>query len=269
MSFWAETFTFNSRSCTDFELMLYDIGDNGSEESEFASTVTVQEDTISGRWRPLFYGVKYQNKLTFELTFGVDQCRLDEERYLSRSEIDAIATWLTGHDEYHWLTIDQEDMEDIRYKCMITGLKLTSYGKLPFALQATVTCDSPYAYRTPFEQNYIVNGTASFTIDNMSALNGYFYPKVSYQRTSKSTNTLILENVTDGNRKFIINNIPNAVNRIDIDNDVCVITNDQDLNLYGGCNYKWLRLKPGNNVLNITANGTVTLLCEFPINVGG
>lgn len=267
MSFWAETFTFNGTSCQNYDLMLYDIGGDDSNDPEFASVVTVTDEWVGSRWRPYFYGSKFQNKLTFDLVFGVNECRIDQGEYLTRSEIDAIATWLTGHDEYHWLTIDQEDLEGIRYRCMVTGLKTVSYGRIPWALQATVTCDGPFAYRTPTSVTYNSTGSRQIQFENKSSLNGYYYPVIRFDR--RSGTSFSIENVTDGGRTFTMSNIPTSITTIQVDNDSCVITDDQDINLYGNCNYNWLRLKKGMNTLNLTGNGVFTFECEFPVNTGG
>ena len=269
MSFWAESFSFNGQSCTDYDLMLYELGNGDSEETEFASTTAISDDFVGGRWRPLFYGVKYQNKLTFEMTFGVNQCRLDQEQYLSRDEIDAIATWLTRVEQYCWLTIDQDDMADYRYKCMISGIRLVSYGKIPYALRVTVTCDSPFAYHLPEEKTVSIRGSTSIVLNNKSSANGYYYPKIEYTRTSTGYSTFSVSVSGDNGRTFTINNIPNSITQISIDCENCIITDNQDINLYDKCNYLWPRLLPGNNTITFYGYGTVKITCEFPANIGG
>ena len=178
MSFWGKSFTFNGVPCEDFGLMLYDIGEHRNSAGSFASTSTIIEDKTAKRWKPIFYGVKHDNKLEFSLVFGVNPDRIESHHHLDRGELDAIASWLTGHNEYHWLEFDQDDMMGIRYRAMITSLKVVEYGRLPWAFEATVVCDSPYAYQYPRVFEYDVGPGDTITFYNESCHNGYFYPKI-------------------------------------------------------------------------------------------
>lgn len=266
MAFYGSSFVFDGVPCDDFELMMYDMDSASQSSGSFASTVTVVEETLASKWKPIFYGTKFGGKLEFDIVFGVNQRRIDEDRYLDRGEIDVIASWLTGVDGYRYLSIVQEDMLYVRYRCYISALEIVEYGAVPWALKATVTCDSPYAYLYPHEYSYDVNGSALISILNESSLNGYYYPVVEFTRSSGDK--LIIENQTDGGRKFVLEKIPATVTAIRVDNDRRVITNNADLNLYEGCNFKFLRLKRGYNTLKVTGNGGLKIICEFPVNAG-
>lgn len=178
MAFWGKSFTFNGVPCEDFGLMLYDIGEHRNSSGSFASTSTIVEDKTAKRCKPIFYGVKHDNKLEFSLVFGVNPNRLESHHHLDRGELDAIASWLTGHNEYHWLEFDQDDMMGIRYRAMITSLKVVEYGMLPWAFEATVVCDCPYAYQYPKVFEYDVEPGDKITFYNESSRNDYFYPKI-------------------------------------------------------------------------------------------
>lgn len=267
MAFWGSKFIFNDFPCEEFGLMLYDIGNETQGEGTFASTVSIIEDVVGNRWKPWFYGVKYEKKLQMDIIFGVDESRLDREKYLDRYEIDEIASWLTGHDKYLWFEIEQEDMEYVRYHCMVTDLSIVSYGNIPWAMKATLLCDSPYAYLYPQEFTYTISGTQKIEFLNESSHNGYYMPILEI--TTSGGGTISITNETDNGRTFELKDMPAAVTDVRVDNDTCVITNNADLNLYPYCNCKFLRLARGYNTLSITGNCTLKILCEFPINVGG
>lgn len=267
MAFWGSAFIFNEIPCEDFHLMVYDVGGEEQGEGRFASTVSVIEEAIGTRWKPYFYGVKFEKKLEFQMVFGVNQKRLDAGKYLDRYEIEGIASWLTGHDRYLWLEIEQDDMEYARYRCMISELSIIAYGNIPWALKATVTCDSPYAYMYPQEFVYEIEGNQRIEFYNESGHNGYYMPTVVIEPASGGN--FAITNETDGGRVFQFSNIPTSVSRISVDNDHCVITNDKDLSLYPYFNFKFLRLKRGYNILNVTGNGRLIIQCEFPVNAGG
>ena len=48
-----------------------------------------------------------------------------------------------------------------------------------------------------------------------------------------------------------------------------IMTDANGTNLYPYWNKKTFRLQRGDNNLTITGNGTVSILTEFPVNVGG
>lgn len=267
MAFWGKTFVFNDISCEAFDLMLYDIGNDTQGEGTFASTVSIIEDVVGNRWKPWFYGVKYEKKLEFEIVFGVNTERIDRGKYLARFEIDEIASWLTGHDKYMWFAIDQEDMAHVHYRCIITDLSLVSYGNIPWAMKATITCDSPYAYLYPQEFSYEINGTKEIEFPNGSSHNGYYMPILDI--TTTGGGTISITNKTDNDRTFELKDMPASITNIRVNNDTCVITNNADLNLYPYCNCKFFRLVRGYNTLSVTGNCTLKILCEFPANTGG
>ena len=197
----------------------------------------------------------------------MNQRRIDSEKFLDDWEIADVATWLCGHKEYKWLYIDQEDKKHIGYRCIISDLKITKFGSVPWAMTAHVTCDSPYAYLETEEITCDVSGSETIEVYNPSSLNDWYYPVVLFDRTSGTAFSVTNEQDDDKGPSFT--DIPGSVTQISIDNDSCVIDNDQDLNLYSYFNFEFLRLKRGYNNLTITGNGTVTIRCEYPINVGG
>lgn len=267
MAFYGSTFVFNGVPCEDFDLMLYDVGSTSQENGEFASVVSIVEEELATKWKPIFYGVKFEKKLEFEMVFGVNQKRLDEGSFLDRYELEAVASWLTGLDGYRWLSIAQEDMRHVRYKCYVSSLEIVGYGMIPWALRASITCDSPYAYMSESEFVYTISGSKSINFLNESSYNGYYYPKLEI--ATQGGGSFSIENETDNKRVFELKDIPASITKINIDNENGVIKNDADLNLYDCFNFNFLRLKRGYNKLNVTGNGTLKIICEFPVNVGG
>ena len=244
--------------------MMYNIDGTSPSAGKFASGVTVVEQKLSNRWRPLFYGAKLEGKLQFEIVFGVNQKRIDKNEYLDRYELEAIGSWLTGHDRYLWLEVMQEDMEYFRYRCIITDLQMVEFGNLPMALKATVSCDGPYAYLYPQTFEYSVDGSAIIDFFNESSHNGYYFPVLEYEPVG--TGTLTITNHSDGDRAFELKEHP-AAEKVTVDNDLGIMTADTDM--YPYFNFKFLRFVKGNNHLTVSGNGIIRFICEFPINIGG
>lgn len=267
MAFWGNSFIFNDIPCEDYDLMLYDVGNDTQSTGKFASGVSIVEETLPSKYKPLFYGVKFDKKLNFDMVFGVNERRLDSEKYLDRYELEAIAFWLTGHDKYMWLEIEQKDLEYIRYRCIITELEIVEYGNIPWALKASVTCDSPYAYLYPQTFEYNILGTKTIDFYNEGSHNGYYLPQIEISSLIGGSFSIV--NISDNNRTFSFRNVPASVTKIMVDNDRCIITNNQGLNIYPYFNFNFLRLVKGENRLQINGTGKLKIICEFPVNVGG
>lgn len=215
---------------------------------------------------PLHYGATQNTPLTFSFTFGADTDSMDRKQHLDRWEMEVIASWLTGHDEYKYLEITQPDMEAVRYKCIISNLEYTTYGNLPWAFKCEVTCDSPFAYLYPEKTIFNVAGSLTSQF-NCRASCKHYYPNLNINIT-KGTSFFII-NHSDGDREFSFTNIPAVPITIYIDNENEVITNSRNLNLYDYFNFEFFRLVNGYNNLEISGNAVVEMNCEFPINVGG
>lgn len=254
--------------------MMYNIDGASPSAGKFASGVTVVEQKLTNRWRPLFYGAKLEGKLKFDIVFGVNQRRIDNDEFLDRYELEAIGSWLTGHDKYLWLEINQDDMNYARYRCIISDLELVEFGNTPMALRATVTCDGPYAYMYPQVFEYTLNGTHTISFYNESSHNGFYYPIIEFVPTKASG--LKIVNHSDGDRTFELTSVPSPTDTVVVNNDTQVIScyDGGELttgfgDIYEQFNFNFLRLLKGENSLSVTGKGTLRLRCEFPVNVGG
>ena len=268
MAFWGCSFVFDGIPCEEYDLMLYDsFSGKSQDEGKFSNTVKIIEDKVSTRWKPHFYGAIQEDKLELSLIFGVNQNRLDLGKPLDRDELNAIALWLVGHNEYKWLEILQEDIEHVRYRCIITELEIIEYGTVPWALKATLECDSPYGYMHPRVFEYVVNGYKDVRLLNESGHPGYYKPRIEVDL--HGTGTFSITNVSDNNHKLELKDVPGVVNTITIDNDYCIITDvENGINLYPYFNFNFFRLVRGVNQLHFEGDCTVRIICEFPVNTG-
>lgn len=265
MAFYGCHFSFDGIPDFEYGLMVYDVG-GATESGNFSSPVEIQEDRTAKRYSPLHYGVTQNKPLTFSFTFGADLDAIDRNTPLDRWDIDVIAQWLTGHDEYKYLEITQPDMESFRYKCIISDLEYTTAGNIPWAFKCQVTCDSPFAYDYPEQMDFSVTDNLSVFIENRAA-SKYYYPKLTINL--KSGNSFSIINHSDRDRKFSFTNLPTTPMTITIDNENEVITNSKDLNLYQFFNFNFFRLVRGTNCLEFNGAADISIECEFPMNIGG
>lgn len=268
MAFHAPYFSFDGIPCTNYGLMLYDFGGNGQEDVSFPSAGKLETQWIPGKLASALYGTTVDAPLEFSLVFGAHPDLIDADLPFDRWDVEVIASWLTGHNAWKWLTIDQPDLEQVRFRCLISELRLLTSGSEPWAFQCKVTCDSPYAYLVPQTFEYQINGAPQEIIfHNRSSHNGYYRP--SMELLFHDGDGISIVNHTDNGRCFSFSGLPAGKLTITVDNENQVITNNLGLNLYPKFNMQFFRLLRGDNKLTIQGDCTLRLNCAFPVNVGG
>ena len=199
--------------------------------------------------------------LQFKLVFG-------SEHELDRYEMEAISYWLTGHQTYQWLSIDQGDLERVQFKCLITQLTPIFHGWLPVAFEATVICDCPYAYGFEFNKQYAINGQTDILFRNESSVREFIKPTITFV-PSVGVTTLSIVNHNDRDREFRIDDIPSS-SVVEVNNLSGILLEKRyGRNLYDGFNLNFFRLVHGDNNLTVTGNGTLTISGRFLYNVAG
>lgn len=268
MSFYGSSFSYDGTSSEEFGLMLYDFNTTTQGNSEFATGVNIREDRIPSRYRSLFYGAELSDNLKFNLVFGADEYSAGMQEDIDRPEMEVIGSWLTGKNGYRWLSIDQEDMFGVRYRCIITDLKMIEFSGFKWAFQCVAHCDSPFAYTFPFTTSFNGDGSGQFEgkLFSRSSYNGYYYPSVEIELNSPGSFSII--NETDDGYEFKIEDYPNK-DLIKINGENGIITTSSGINPYPYCNFKFPRLLRGDNRLKFMGDGSVRYTCEFPVNVGG
>lgn len=271
MSFIAKKFSFNRIPCEEYGLCIYDIDGNNNEATPFTSVGKLQTDMISSTGRNFLYGRKFETPLEFNLIFGVDPLRgIKMYEHLDRYEMDAIANWLTGPNQYAWLEIEQPDMEIVRYHCIISELKPIHLSWIPWAFSANIVCDSPYGYMYPKTYNYTCSGTTTISLVSRATIQPLYYPKLNIQ--PNGSNTISIVNKSCNNEEIKFTSLPfNSTYKVLIDNELEKIecSNTSYPNLYQYFNFNWLPLKHGMNKLEVKGNCKLEFICEFPVNFGG
>lgn len=271
MTFWGHSFSFNGTPCEAFDLMMYEFGAASDDGFSIAGTPTIVEDTVNTRYKPLHYGVTYNTKNEVVLTFGVNQRRIDDGKYLDRSEVDEIAAWLTGYDQYKKLEIQQDDMMYVWYNVIATSLEYITYRGTQWALQATFTCDSPYGYMYPQDYSVTLTGTTgTLDIYSESSMNGWYYPIVKISGQSGAVSISATSETPARTMTISADAAGAGLVTIDSENQLILSDNIPNMYQYSTLN-KFPRLKRGLNSFTITGNAgmTVTFVCTYPVHIGG
>ena len=268
MAFYADTFVFDNVDCSTYDLILLDVHQSTENSSHFASGPTISEDYVNRQWKPYFYGVSRPEKLTFQMSVGLNACRMGAGTHLTRTEIANIMKWLTSPNTYREMYIEQPDMvvqvspSETRplyhYKCMITDVELQFIDDKPWGFTFTVTCDSPYAYVSgSYTTTMGVNTSISITNTNTSVLEQLTYPKFTISYTNVTPGSLTIANSTTG-QTCTLTNIPSDVTQIIIDGGNRVIRSTPQRNLYAGFNFVFVGLARGENSLTVSNTSTAT-----------
>lgn len=94
-------FTYAGMPASMFGMYIADMSSNKHSANSFGNKANLVETRLANRVAPIHYGVRYNDSpLSFTLIFGADH-------KLDRYEMQAVSKWLTGYQEYQWLSIDQ------------------------------------------------------------------------------------------------------------------------------------------------------------------
>ena len=267
MSFYGTSFIFDGIPCEEMGLVMYDFSSAKQTETMFSSNLEISEDRISGRYRPLMYGGNINSPLEFNLVM----CASDNKTYYNhpfdRWDLQKISSWLTGHTEYKWLEIVQPDMENYRYKCIISDLKVVEVAGNKWGFSCKVTCDSPYAYTKP----YVYHLTGETTINSISSANLFYYPIINIDSYSAGTISISVSNQKEES-VFTMNDVPLSAGKISIDCENGIITCDGDFNMYQYVSFSnkfhFPRLYRGDNLITLSGITSCSVTCEWPVNIG-
>ena len=181
-----------------------------------------------------------------------------------------IAMWLTGYQQYQWLTIDQPDMAHIQFRCLVQKLTPIHIGWFPIAFEAEIVCDCPYGYSYPFEEVYSVSGQSTITFHNDSSCHVGLRPSMKIDVRSGSSLSIV--NNSNGGKEFSFSGLPGGALTILVDNENCIIeeTKQRLDDIYGYFDFDngFLELVPGNNELVISGDVIITIAGRFMYNVG-
>lgn len=254
-------FTFADTPASIYGMFVCDIGSKKHGDNEFGNRANIVEARIANRITPLHYGVRYHDTpLAFSLIFG-------SEEPMDRYQMQEVSNWLTGYQEYQWLSIDQPDMEHIQFRCLIQSLTPISIRWLPVAFEAKIICDCPYGYSYPFREKIPVNGTVIHRFYNDSTIKEPLRPEVEITLASGCKDFSITNRTTGTSMEF--RDLPGGGMTIFADNENEILQDAHgQYDLYRSFNFQFLEFASGDNQLVISGVGTVVISGRYLYNVG-
>jgi hypothetical protein len=280
MAFLGLEFIFNNIPSSNFGLFISKIDGQGVNESSLGSSIKLITKKLLRDPVEFFYGVEQAPVLEFELEFF-------SVNPLSAMDRNIISSWLFGQQTRGTLQILQEDFEGIHFNCIMDSSSATYVGNIQQGFKAHIICDSPFAWGQPGVVSY-TNTTelpiglvydSALHVYNESADNFYTYPTIQFTMGWFGTDFAI-RNTTDealiGEARpfgfsYLTTGSP-VGETITVDNKRKIVQSSTGLTRLSSTyfNLKWLRLLPGDNVLEVVGsplNFTIT----YPVakKVGG
>lgn len=254
-------FTFSDTPASLYGMFVADIGDKHHSDNNFGNQANIVETRMINRITPLHFGVRYHDRpLTFNLIFA-------SEQYMDRYQLQEVSNWLTGYQDYQWLSIDQPDMEHIQFRCLIQKLTPISVGWYPIAFEAQVICDCAYGYSYPFEKTIKMNGLTGYCFYNDSTIKEHLKPNLKIVLETGCTNFSITNKTTDSVMR--LSGLPENGLTINVDNENGVIMESRNhYDLYDYFNFQFFELASGDNDLIFEGVGYVTISGRYLYNVG-
>lgn len=243
-------------------------GDYGLQVMEFDPSTIEENEAFSPSLSTLkvprlmrFYhgGIEYSTPPSCEFSIISELPILPEIRA-------SVYRWLVGAKSFKPLQIHNEDMESFVFYCVFTKANTIYINGVCHGFRLTATFDSPYA-RGKATKVTVPGGTHIVTLRNKSDIpDGYVYPTVQY---TSNSGIKIINLTDDASRAFTIESYGKE-ETVTIDCEMRLITGVESGNsaLSRFTEKNWLRLRPGNNTLQITSSGSVTVTCPWYAAIG-
>ncbi len=262
--FSASYFTYDGVYSGEYGLQIASFDSQSVETtSVFAPTLTTSKATRAKRFQ--HNGIKYEQPPTFQFSI-ISEMPIDE---LNRRRILA---WITGRNQFKVLKIHQQDLDCFTYKCVFTAVDIIFVRGQCHGFQVTATFDSWFCSGKPAILEFAGNGsTVTKTIVNKSDIyDDYVYPSIELVGVQNLGSNIFctIKNNTDNNARVTqFSGLANS-ETLFLDGETRVINNSNDLGRLSCFNKNWLRLKKGKNVLEITVNGTIRIICPTYVIIG-
>ena len=248
--FYGRSFIYKNIPSEIYGLYIMDIDANAITSSMGSSSMEIKEKKIFRKAQPYFLGATPVPKLEFEFS-AYSESEIDAERY------EAIQKWLFSSRTYEKFAIDEPDIQNIYFNCILNNPEIKRVGGLLYGFSCTVTCDSPFAYKYPQTTTYnytssVVDSTEIYY--NMSDDTGdYLYPTQLIITMNNTDGEVSITNLDDNNRVMSFTNVqPNEI--LTVSPLYQTIESSTGLKRMGNFNKKFLRLVPNRNRLRVQGN---------------
>ena len=226
---------------------------------------TVKGETTINRSVPNQYGTRFTDTPNLEFALiKEDQTEFtdDEQRKVNR--------WLTSPKLPKWIEFHISDGTTTIYRGTFTDVRWKLVGGIIGAV-CQFECDSPYAWKS-YKEHFTAPENHTIYVDS-DETEEYVYPVMTVK--TETTTDIVIKNLTDNENTMKIHTY--AKLPMTFDCKLCIPT---DATTHGIISYKdlgwedvgniyWLRLLPGENVIQLTGDADVKITYKCPQKKAG
>lgn len=259
----ATYFTYDGVRSSIYGLMIADF-DNQSIVETPVFNAALNASRLGKSHRYIFESVTHDDMPEHEFSILSEYPILEHTR-------KEILRWLAGRKGFRRLIVHKPDLTDYYYNCVFTNISIIYINSMCHGFRLTARFDSPYARKNPTTVSLTGNGTAqTVTLSNISDIvDDYVYPTVTFTAASavSGKNIKIINKTDDNTRAFEFTGLLSN-ETVTVDNETKIITSTYSAERISNFNKNWLRLRRGDNNLEIVINGSVTITCPAYIMIG-
>lgn len=249
---------YANQSSDEFGTFRGHIGTINTETNDEETTIIQSKNRFKDTWD--FHGLEQSKPLQFKLTIIKSN-----GEFIDANDQRALKKWLCK-DTFNWLQVEQDDISDVFYYCIITNPRPISVGAYTGGIEFTVTCNSGFAWSDLVTRTYVVNGTLLLDYNIFTDFDNYTVRPL-----------VIIKPTVDGSVS-IINNTTNQTVSIDdcmttetimMDSNKDILESSNGRVLLDSWSKSFLELVSGINKMELTGKFKMTLQYRLPIRVGG
>lgn len=252
--FISENFSYNNIPNTEVledTLMLVRVGGNSIQKQNFGENRKLSTVYQRKTGEYLLYG-KINSPIKFKIQLAKEKAWTEDEKI-------KVNNWLFQNS---YKDFKSEDSAYI-YRCMATDGNFYNDSFNRGYAEINFECNSSYAYTDIITRTVEVSGTAQIIYDCKSNLKDVKY-KPEIQITLQSGDGFSIINSTN-NSSLIFKDLV-GINTIYVNNQTYIIMTNNGTNILPNLqNKRFLSLNSGNNILNMTGNGSVLFRSQFPV----
>jgi hypothetical protein len=223
-------------------------------------------------YEPIYEKIRYIDKI---YSYGNSKNLLEFELEMYRESMwtvadrMAITGWLfrNGFNDlvFDSATLEQSNQTmDIVFNCQPNGqVESCDFGGL-YGIKIKFINSIPYPTTRSTIQSFVLANNDTFTIDNRSNLNEYFYDTLLTVALTGATTGFTLTNYSDSVRAVSFTNL-STLEIITMNNQIGTIVSSTTNNRIPAWNKNYLRLVPGKNYFKITGSANIDVLAKYPI----
>ena len=249
---------YANQSSDEFGVFVGHIQTINEDTNDEETNIIQSKNRFKNTWD--FHGLEQSAPLKFKMTL----IKLDGT-YIDSNDQRMLKKWLCKSN-FNWLQVEQDDLNDINYFCIITNPRPVNVGVYTGGLEVDITCNSGIAWSEINKKSYTSNTTYTFNFNLITDYDDYILSPIATIKPTSDGNISIKNNTT--NKTITINNCV-TTETIIMDGNKDIIESSNNRVLLDSWNKQFLEIISGSNSITLTGNFTMILEYRLPIRIGG